>query len=96
MSRAETSAEDRDQASPPPGGARRARMATASLGGLLGGLVGGAVVLAATVALKAMMDRVSAEAAGEVVVVPLLGLVLATLVLHGVGRAASPDSPASA
>lgn len=87
------SAEDRDRVSPPPDGSRPARLATASLGGLLGGLAGGAVVLAVTVALKAMMDFVSAEATVEVIVVPLLGLVLATLVLHGLGRTASPDAP---
>lgn len=88
------SAEDRDRASSPDG-SRRARIATASLGGLLGGLVGGGLVLAVTVALKTMMDLVSAEATVEVIVVPLLGLVLATLVLHGFGRTASPDSPPS-
>jgi len=61
----------------------------------LGGLVGGALVLAVTVALKAMMDIVSAEATVEVIVVPLLGLALATLALHVFGRTASPASPDS-
>src|SRR4051812_20917376 len=90
--------EDRDPA-PPPDGSRRARMATASLGGLLGGLVGGAVVLVAIAGLKAMMGLVSAEASLEIIVifVPLLGLAVASLILHGLGRApahgASPDAP---
>ncbi|HEX3481574.1 MAG TPA: chloride channel protein [Kofleriaceae bacterium] len=87
------SAEDRDQAPSPPDGSRQARIATASLGGLLGGLAGGALVLAVTVALKASMDLVSAEATVEVIVVPLLGLALTTLILHVVGRTASPDAP---
>lgn len=68
-------------------------MATASLGGLLGGLAGGALVLAVTVALKTMMDLVSAEATVEIIVVPLLGLALTTLVLHGFGRSEAPASP---
>ena len=89
---AEASAEDRDRASLPDG-SRSTRIATASLGGLLGGLIGGAVVLAVTVALKSLMDLVSAEATVEVIVVPLLGLALTTLVLHVAGRTASPDSP---
>jgi H+/Cl- antiporter ClcA len=95
MPGAEASAEDRDRASPPPDGSRWAGLAIAALGGLLGGLVGGAVVLAVTVALKAMMDFVSGEATIEVIVVPLVGLALTTLVLHGFGRTASPDLPAA-
>jgi predicted lipid-binding transport protein (Tim44 family) len=78
MPSAEASAEDRGRASSPPDSSRPARIATASLGGLLGGLVGGALVLAVTVALKAMIDFVSAEATVEVIVVPLLGLALTT------------------
>src|SRR5262249_9756689 len=93
MPSAEASAEDPGPAPSPPDGSRRARIATASLGGLLGGLVGGALVLAVTVALKSMMDLVSAEATVEGIVVPLVGLALATGVLHGFGRTASPDSP---
>ena len=65
---------------------RSARIANASIGGLIGGLVGGALVLALTLALKAGMDFVSHEATIEVIVVPLIGLVLATLLLHGIGR----------
>ena len=69
----------------------------ASLGGMLGGLVGGAIVLTVTIALKTMMTFVSHEATVEVIVVPLAGLALTTLVLYGLGRAASPSSaPGSA
>jgi H+/Cl- antiporter ClcA len=62
------------------------RIAIASLGALLGGLVGGALVLALTVVLKAMIDFISAETTVEVIVLPLLGLALTTLVLHVIGR----------
>src|SRR5262249_48377907 len=68
------------------------RIAVASLGGLAGGLVGGAVVLAVTVALKRGMDFVAAESTLEAIVVPLLGLALATLILHVIGRTASPGA----
>jgi H+/Cl- antiporter ClcA len=70
---------------------RSGRIANASIGGLIGGLAGGAVVLALTLALKAGMDFVSHEATIEVIVVPLIGLVLATLLLHGIGRTGAPD-----
>jgi H+/Cl- antiporter ClcA len=68
-------------------GSRRARLAIAALGALAGGLVGGAVVLAITIALKAMMDVVSTESTVEVIVVPLVGLALATVVLHALASA---------
>jgi len=80
-----------DASSPLP-----ARIATALLGALLGGLVGGALVLAATAALKVGMDFVAAESTIEVIVLPLVGLVLATLVLHGFGRTATPGERTSA
>jgi H+/Cl- antiporter ClcA len=70
---------------------RSGRIANASIGGLIGGLAGGVVVLALTLALKAGMDFVSHEATIEVIVVPLIGLVLATLLLHGIGRTGAPD-----
>jgi H+/Cl- antiporter ClcA len=75
-------------------GARWARIATAALGGVLGGLVGGALVLAVTLALKRMMDLVAAESTIEIIVLPLLGLGLATLVLNVLGRTATPGSSA--
>lgn len=72
-------------------GSRWARIAYASLGGLIGGLVGGALVLALTLALKGGMDFVSHEATIEVIFLPLIGLGLATLILHGLGRSGTPD-----
>jgi H+/Cl- antiporter ClcA len=65
---------------------RWARIASATVGGLLGGLAGGVLVLALTLALKAGMDFVSHEATIEVILLPLIGLGLATLFLHGLGR----------
>jgi H+/Cl- antiporter ClcA len=64
-------------------------MPIAALGGLLGGLVGGVLVLAVTLTLKAGMDFVSHEAVWEVIAIPFFGLVLATLILHWVGRSGS-------
>jgi len=59
---------------------------TASLGGLLGGLVGGFLVVGVTIVLKAALDFVSAQSAWLVVVAPVLGLALAGLALHGLGK----------
>jgi chloride channel protein, CIC family len=61
-------------------------VAIASLGGVLGGLIGGAIVTVLTVALKAMFDFVSGESTAEIIAVPLVGLALATLILHVIGR----------
>jgi H+/Cl- antiporter ClcA len=61
------------------------------LGALLGGVVGGFVVVGVTLVLKAGMDLASRENTLYVVVVPLLGLGLATFVLHGLGRSAGAD-----
>jgi H+/Cl- antiporter ClcA len=68
------------------GGARWSRLGTAIVGALLGGVVGGFVVVGVTLVLKAGMDLASRENTLYVVVVPLLGLALATLVLHVLGR----------
>jgi CIC family chloride channel protein len=55
---------------------------------VLGGLIGGLFVVGVTLLLKAGMDYVSAQSGWVIVVVPLLGLALAVLVLHGYGRGA--------
>jgi H+/Cl- antiporter ClcA len=57
----------------------------AALGGLLGGLVGGLFVVGVTVGLKAGMDFVGGLPMWLIVVVPLAGLVVATVVLQGIG-----------
>jgi H+/Cl- antiporter ClcA len=62
------------------------------LGGLVGGLFGGLIVVGAIILLKAMMDFVGRETALWAIAVPLVGLTLTTLVLHGFGR--RPDQPA--
>lgn len=56
------------------------------LGGLLGGLVGGFVVVGLTLVLKAGMEFVGAQTTWILIVVPLLGLGLTSLVLNGIGR----------
>ena len=67
-------------------GSRWPSIGTAGLGGLLGGLVGGFLVVGVIVVLKAAMDFVFDQSARFVVVAPLLGLALATLVLEGYGK----------
>lgn len=57
-----------------------------AIGGLLGGLVGGAFVVGVTLLLKASMDVLAAQTTWIVIVVPLIGLALAVLTLHGFGR----------
>ncbi len=62
------------------------------LGAVLGALVGGFVVVGVTLVLKAGMDLASRENTLYVVVVPLLGLTVATLVLHVLGRGGGAEA----
>jgi len=73
-------------------GARWSKLGITVLGALLGGLVGGFVVIGVTLVLKAGMDLASRESTFYIVVVPLVGLTLATLVLHGLGRSGGAES----
>jgi CIC family chloride channel protein len=68
---------------------RWAALRDAALGAVVGGLLGGFVVVGVTLVLKAGMDLVSGLGTGPVVVVPLVGLALAVLVLHGFGKEAT-------
>lgn len=61
---------------------------TNAFGGLLGGLVGGGFVVIAMSLLKQMQDFFGRQATWMLVVLPLVGLALTTLVLHGLGRSA--------
>jgi chloride channel protein, CIC family len=72
--------------------ARLSRVGTAGFGALLGGLVGGFLVVGVTLLLKAGMDFVSAQSTSVVVAVPLVGLAVAVLVLHGFGLDAIPPA----
>ncbi len=71
------------------------RTATTGLGAVLGGLAGGFVVVGVTLLLKAGIDFAAGQGTTYAVVVPLLGLAVAALVLHGFGRVATPplDGP---
>lgn len=64
-------------------------------GSLLGALIGGAFVVIVTLVLKASMDFLALQSTWILIVVPLVGLTLATLALHGLGRseAAGRTSP---
>src|SRR5436190_6379195 len=72
---------------------RWSRVGTAVLGALLGGVIGGFLVVAVTLVLKAGMDFGAGQNLWYVVLVPMLGLAVATLVLHGYGRGASGEHP---
>jgi H+/Cl- antiporter ClcA len=65
---------------------RWSSIGSAVLGAVLGGLVGGFVVVGVTLVLKAGMDFASGQALWFVILVPLLGLAVAVLVLHGLGK----------
>src|SRR5262245_6418696 len=75
-----------------PGGARWSSLGVAVLGAALGGLVGGFVVVGVTLVLKAGMDLAARENTLYVVVVPLVGLTLATFVLHALGRSGDAEA----
>jgi H+/Cl- antiporter ClcA len=66
--------------------ARGASLVDAGAGAVLGGLAGGYVVVGVTLLLKAGIDFASRQGPWFVVAVPLLGLALAVLVLHGLGE----------
>jgi H+/Cl- antiporter ClcA len=66
-----------------------------ALGGWVGGLAGGAFVVLVTLGLKAGMDFVAAQPAWLIIVIPLVGLALTTVVLYVIGResGSSPSTP---
>src|SRR3954469_21882323 len=68
---------------------RGAGVGTAILGAALGGTIGAFVVVGVTLVLKAGMDFAAGRSLLYIVIVPLLGLAVATLVLHGVGTTAA-------
>jgi CIC family chloride channel protein len=76
---------------PATASARWSSVGTAGLGAVLGGLVGGFFVVGVTLVLKAGMDFASGQDLWFVVLVPLLGLVAATLVLQGLGKSGDPS-----
>jgi chloride channel protein, CIC family len=72
----------------PPGriGARWPSLGIWALGGLIGGLAGGFLVVGITLGLKAGMEFVASQPTWILLVIPLLGLAVTGLVLHGIGR----------
>lgn len=59
-----------------------------ALGGLVGGVVGGLIVIAVISALKALLDLVSVQATWVIIVLPVIGLALTSVLLNGFGRRA--------
>ena len=75
-----------DRASRPTTSIQLRGLGTYAFGGLVGGLVGGAFVVVVTSAAQADVGLPSGQATWVLIVVPLVGLGLALLVLHGLGR----------
>jgi H+/Cl- antiporter ClcA len=69
---------------------RWSNLGIAGLGAVLGGLVGGLLVVGFTLMLKAGIDFASRQDTWYVLVVPVLGLVVAVLVLQGFGTTETP------
>ena len=67
-------------------------IAATCVGAVLGGLAGGLVAVAMTLVLKAGIDFAAARGMLYALVVPPLGLVLATLVGQGFGKSATPPA----
>ena len=87
-------AADEPGRSPPADeGTRWSRIGTAVIGALLGGLIGGLLVVAVTLVLKAGMDFGARQNLWYIVLVPVLGLAVTTLVLHVFGRGATDGRP---
>jgi H+/Cl- antiporter ClcA len=84
---------DAGQSSSPGEETSGSGIGAAVLGALLGGVIGGFLVVAVTLVLKAGMDFGAGQNLWYVVLVPLLGLAVATVVLHGYGRGAAGEHP---
>ena len=67
---------------------RGQRLGVYALGGLVGGVVGGLIVIAVISALKALLDLVSVQATWVIIVLPVVGLALTSVLLNGFGRRA--------
>lgn len=67
-------------------GASWPRIATYVAGGLVGGVVGGLLVVIVVSALKVMLEIVSAQDTWVLIVLPVIGLAIASLLLNGFGR----------
>lgn len=68
---------------------RWAALGLGALGGLLGGLVGGASAVLVTELIKRILAVVTRQETWVLVGVPLVGLALSVLVLHGLGNGAA-------
>jgi chloride channel protein, CIC family len=61
-------------------------VAAYGVGGLVGAIVGGAFVVIVTLLLKSMMDFFAGQATWMLIVMPLVGLLLSSVVLQACGR----------
>lgn len=64
-------------------------VATHAAGGLVGGVVGGLLVVVVVCALKWMLEWVTAQDTWALIVLPVIGLALASFLLNGFGRRAA-------
>lgn len=77
---------ERGSQRPPESSSRLSTVFTYALGGLLGGLAGATTAVLVTEVIKAILAVVSRQATWVIIGVPLVGLALSVLVLHGYRR----------
>jgi H+/Cl- antiporter ClcA len=70
----------------PEGGSRLLRLGMSACGGLVGGLAGAATAVIVTEMIKRILAIVSRQDIGGLVVLPLVGLMLAVVILQGYHR----------
>jgi H+/Cl- antiporter ClcA len=70
----------------PEGGSRLLRLGMSACGGLVGGLAGAATAVIVTEVIKRILAIVSRQDIGGLVVLPLVGLMLAVVILQGYHR----------
>jgi H+/Cl- antiporter ClcA len=75
-----------------PAGRLTSTVATSALGGVLGGSAASVLVVVVTEMIKAMLAVVSKQATWVLILLPLLGLALSVLVLHGFGLSSATQS----
>jgi H+/Cl- antiporter ClcA len=75
-----------------PAGRLISTVATSALGGVLGGSAASVLVVAVTEMINAMLAVVSKQDTWVLILIPLLGLALSVLVLHGFGLSSETQS----
>jgi len=77
---------------PPSGSSSASAVATSALGAVVGGSVAAVLVVAVTEMIKALLAVVSRQDTWILILLPLLGLSISVLVLHGLGLSSETQS----